>query len=386
MSKPLRVLIVEDSEDDAALVERELRRGGYEPTTKRVETAKAMSAELNRQEWDIVISDYVLPSFSGPKALNLLKKAGVDWIEGAHVAGRGGGWESDFVWQRFPVMGEDGKPVDVSREKLSEEAFEPYVEEFLKSIHAHLTQTGWAERYAQHVADEPIPANEESWRHRARKVREWLPGVPTIDAIETEGLHGYVDWPVPQIQEAGPERKRHADEDLWTYTCLFPQGQYPNRFLDYPSIRNRIAFWLCWSLELKGFLHWGYNSWRAWQGVPVRVDISPWMDASAGSIYCADRNPLPAGDPHIVYPGKNDYCSSVRWEVVRKGFEDFEYLYLLEQAAEKGDGRHHEAAKALLARVREEVAATPLIHTRDNLLLLSVREQVGELLAKLGVD
>ena len=78
MSKPLRVLIVEDSEDDAALLERELRRGGYEPTTKRVETAKAMSAELKRQEWDIVISDYVLPSFSGPEALNLLKEAGLD--------------------------------------------------------------------------------------------------------------------------------------------------------------------------------------------------------------------------------------------------------------------------------------------------------------------
>ena len=78
MSKPLRVLIVEDSEDDAALLERELRRGGYEPTTKRVETAKAMAAELKRQEWDIVISDYVLPSFSGPKALNLLKEAGLD--------------------------------------------------------------------------------------------------------------------------------------------------------------------------------------------------------------------------------------------------------------------------------------------------------------------
>ncbi|MGB7061714.1 MAG: PAS domain S-box protein [Candidatus Zixiibacteriota bacterium] len=78
MSTPLRVLIVEDSEDDAALLERELRRGGYEPVAKRVETAKAMSAELKRQQWDIVISDYVLPSFSGPEALNLLKEAGLD--------------------------------------------------------------------------------------------------------------------------------------------------------------------------------------------------------------------------------------------------------------------------------------------------------------------
>jgi PAS domain S-box-containing protein len=78
MSTPLRVLVVEDSQDDAALLERELRRGGYEPITKRVETAKDMSDELKRQEWDIVISDYVLPRFGGLEALNLLKRAGLD--------------------------------------------------------------------------------------------------------------------------------------------------------------------------------------------------------------------------------------------------------------------------------------------------------------------
>jgi len=78
MGIPLRVLIVEDSEDDAALLERELRHGGYEPVTKRVETAKAMSAELKRQEWDIVISDYVMPKFSGLEALKVLKDSGLD--------------------------------------------------------------------------------------------------------------------------------------------------------------------------------------------------------------------------------------------------------------------------------------------------------------------
>ncbi len=78
MSTPLRVLIVEDSEDDAALLERELRRGGYEPVAERVETAKTMAAELKRQDWDIIISDYVLPSFSGLEALNAVKEAGLD--------------------------------------------------------------------------------------------------------------------------------------------------------------------------------------------------------------------------------------------------------------------------------------------------------------------
>jgi PAS domain S-box-containing protein len=78
MSVPLRVLIIEDSEDDAALLERELRRGGFEPLSKRVETAEAMSAELEGQEWDIVISDYVMPKFGGLEALGVLKESGLD--------------------------------------------------------------------------------------------------------------------------------------------------------------------------------------------------------------------------------------------------------------------------------------------------------------------
>ena len=78
MSKPIRVLIVEDSEDDSMLLVRELRRGGYEPEFSRVETAEAMTGALTRQTWDLVISDYTMPHFSGTAALELLKRSGLD--------------------------------------------------------------------------------------------------------------------------------------------------------------------------------------------------------------------------------------------------------------------------------------------------------------------
>lgn len=78
MRKSLHVLIVEDSEDDALLLLRELKRGGYEPTFERVFTAKAMKAALDKQTWDIVISDYVMPRFSGLDALEVLHKSGLD--------------------------------------------------------------------------------------------------------------------------------------------------------------------------------------------------------------------------------------------------------------------------------------------------------------------
>ena len=78
MGIPLRVLNIEDSEDDTALVVRELRRGSYEPTFERVDTAAAMKAALDKQTWDIVISDHNMPHFSSLAALALLKENGLD--------------------------------------------------------------------------------------------------------------------------------------------------------------------------------------------------------------------------------------------------------------------------------------------------------------------
>lgn len=78
MSTPIRVLIVEDSEDDALLILRTLAKGGYEPAHERVETAAAMEAALNAQEWDIVLSDYTMPWFSAPAALKILQEREID--------------------------------------------------------------------------------------------------------------------------------------------------------------------------------------------------------------------------------------------------------------------------------------------------------------------
>jgi len=78
MSKPLRVLIVEDSEDDTLLLVNELQRGGYAPTYERVETAEAMTAALKKQVWDIILSDYSMPHFSAPESLRLLQQSGLD--------------------------------------------------------------------------------------------------------------------------------------------------------------------------------------------------------------------------------------------------------------------------------------------------------------------
>jgi signal transduction histidine kinase len=78
MAKSLNVLLVEDSEDDATFVLRELKRSEYQIHWERVETAEAMNAALDRGGWDVILSDYHMPRFSAPEAFRLLEGRGLD--------------------------------------------------------------------------------------------------------------------------------------------------------------------------------------------------------------------------------------------------------------------------------------------------------------------
>jgi two-component system cell cycle sensor histidine kinase/response regulator CckA len=78
MPAPLRVVVIEDSDDDTALLLRELQRGGYELTWARVETAEGLRAALAREPWDVVLSDYSLPQFNAPAALAIVREGGYD--------------------------------------------------------------------------------------------------------------------------------------------------------------------------------------------------------------------------------------------------------------------------------------------------------------------
>src|SRR5919106_2380906 len=78
MGTQLRVLIVEDEDDDALILLRVLRRAGYDLTYERVDTAEALEGALDRQTWDIITADYSLPQFNGLAALAQVKERGLD--------------------------------------------------------------------------------------------------------------------------------------------------------------------------------------------------------------------------------------------------------------------------------------------------------------------
>jgi PAS domain S-box-containing protein len=78
MKNKLNVLIVEDSEEDAILLARELSRGGFDPSFRRVETAEEMRAALEKADWDVILSDHAMPRLDSLGALGVLKESGED--------------------------------------------------------------------------------------------------------------------------------------------------------------------------------------------------------------------------------------------------------------------------------------------------------------------
>ncbi|MBU0702237.1 MAG: response regulator, partial [Chloroflexi bacterium] len=78
MSTPLRVLIVENSQDDALLLVQGLRHDGYDPVFERVSTPETFAAALTEQTWDVVIAGYATPRLGGLDALRLLQESDLD--------------------------------------------------------------------------------------------------------------------------------------------------------------------------------------------------------------------------------------------------------------------------------------------------------------------
>src|SRR5687768_2118643 len=75
---PLNLLIIEDSEDDALLVIRALRQAGYDVNPTQVDTADGLRDALRKSSWDVAIADYTMPTFTGTKALAMIREHGLD--------------------------------------------------------------------------------------------------------------------------------------------------------------------------------------------------------------------------------------------------------------------------------------------------------------------
>lgn len=242
-------------------------------------------------------------------------------IEGGHFGGRMGNWESQFglfvpYWKNDTIR--------FRCSPLNDSTVQDFYKQFIPALMAHLKQKEWDKIYLQHVCDEPEPGNEKTYGEIAAFLKSLSPGIKTIDAVHSHGVGNTVDVWVPQLDffnidyDFYKERKAAGDE-IWFYTCLAPQGDYANRFIELPLIKTRILHWINFRFGATGYLHWGWNFWSN-QPLEETSGIIP----EAGNI-------MPGGDAFITYPGNGKILSSIRLEAMRDGIVDYELLKMLEE-------------------------------------------------------
>ena len=278
------------------------------------------------------------------------------------------GWGStEIAFHGYGVKTEGGES-----KKLSAEECLP---KLLPALQAHLEERGWLDGATIHIADEPAVHHVASWNEKSDWVHSLAPGIRRIDAIEAPDFEGHLEIWVPKLNHLYNwlphyDRARERGAEMWFYTCCHPTGRFPNRFLDQPLIKTRILQWYNWRYQLSGYLHWGLNFW----------DDEP--------LNSAGRTNLPPGDCWIVYPGPDGPLSSLRWEALRDGFEDYECLWLLADrtravAEELGAPAELFDSAQRSDELARELVRTMIDYARDPAELRAVREQTAREIAQL---
>lgn len=257
------------------------------------------------------------------KIVDIFNKAGVlKMMEGGHIASRMGDWSSQFGVSVPEIK--DGKTV-FNKYPMNAEIAQNFYKQFLPALMKHLKDNKWSDIYAQHIADEPTADNIKSYVEIAQFVKQLCPEIKIIEACHTHDLENVIDIWVPQLNfyQDGynfyTDRQKAGDQ-VWFYTCLAPQGNYANRFIELPVIKTRLIHWLNFRYGATGYLHWGFNYW---------FSDNPFVETTQMNL--EGGNTLPGGDGWIVYPKNGKLYGSIRLEAMRDGIADYTLLQMLEK-------------------------------------------------------
>jgi hypothetical protein len=222
----------------------------------------------------------------------------------------------------------DGKVVIVYKSPSDPAAIAFHISHFT-ALHNHLKEKGWDKLWVQYVADEiDSDIQYEQTLFYYKLVHKYMPGARTQDACRRESIsyfgreldiHTPISWMHNDTYEAYDEINNNGTE-VWQYTCLQPQFNYMGRIGDYHLMGNRLLHWYSFKFNLKGYLHYAWNTWRCSE----RFD-SPEENASCFSSFPCDA--------WIVYPDRENLSAlwSIRGVGNRDSAEDFEIMHIASQ-------------------------------------------------------
>jgi hypothetical protein len=241
------------------------------------------------------------------------------------------------------------------------------------AVQEYLDQRGWLDKAYVYWFDEPDEKDYDFVREGMELIHR---SAPKLTRMLTEypdpGLHDGVDlWCIPTytLTPTTLQNPETAGDEFWWYLCTQPKAPYFGLFIDHYGTELRLWAWETWKFGLDGLLVWQTMYWTSGNAYPGDQMQNPWQDAmswtSGYGLQPGEHRPWGNGDGRFLYPPNRDpgtdqtkYLEgpvpSIRWELLRDGIEDYEYLWLLQQEVDRlrksgVDPGVYESAAVLLA-------------------------------------
>jgi len=276
------------------------------------------------------------------------------------------------------------------------------MKKYLTMVQDHLEVKGWLGREYVYWFDEPNTENypfvregmeiiQRSAPKITRFITEHQPGSDIMDITDIScTVIGRLDAEIIKDLVA-------QGNEFWSYVCCCPKAPYLSLFIDHDDINMRMWLWLSYKFQLSGILIWSANYWNSNTASPSGYLQNPWEDPMSYTVgyglpfgkqsgwgngdgrffYPPNRNP---GNRSIKY--LDDPVPCLRLEKIRDGIEDYEYLLLLEKAANKDGGKHKKLIKEArnLLNLPASLVTGPTEYDKDPQSLIQYRNKIGELL------
>jgi len=260
---------------------------------------------------------------------------------------------------------------------------------YCRALEAHLKEKGWLPYAYVYWFDEPDPQDYPFVMNGFAKLKAAAPDLTRMLTEQVEpGLVGGPNlWCTlsDRYDHARAEERRVHGDRFWWYVCTGPKAPYCTLFIDHPATELRVWLWQAWQRKIDGILVWRANYWTSSAAYPdADRPQNPYEDpmgwTSGYSTPKGVKRPWGNGDGRFIYPPEaaadahppgpvlDGPVDSIRWEMLRDGIEDYEYLVLLRRLV-KEKGERLDATKrtefTALLEVPAEITKDMTTFTKD---------------------
>lgn len=255
-----------------------------------------------------------------------------------HIPGIGGGTFHEITPPNLLGFGEDTPEYPV--------LFDSYC----RQLEAHLAARGWLDEAYVYWFDEPSAEQYPFVMNGFAKLKRSSPGIARMltEQVEPALLGGPNIWCCisDAYDHTRAEARRPHGEKFWWYVCTGPKAPYAGLFIDHPAPEMRLWLWQTFQRNIEGILVWQTTYWTSGTAYPdPQHPQNPYTDPMSWTTGygtpSGKRLPWGNGDGRFIYPplaaadakGSSPILEgpvdSIRWEQLRDGIEDYEYLSLL---------------------------------------------------------